>query len=90
MIVLTGGAGFIGSCLLARLNELGIRDVLVVDRMTPAKRRNLKGKRYSAFVDKQAFLRQLRAGKAPKNVSALIHLGACTSTTETDADYLRE
>lgn len=88
MIVLTGGAGFIGSVLLKRLNDAGHRDILVVDSLkTSDKWRNLVGKVFSDYADKETFPAVL-AELAPEEVDAIIHLGACTSTTERDADYL--
>lgn len=90
MIVLTGGAGFIGSCMLKRLNEMGKRDILVVDHLNRAKRKNLRGKKFSAYMDKAEFLKAVLADRVPGVVTALIHLGACSSTTEIDADYLEQ
>ena len=90
LIVLTGGAGFIGSCVLARLNELGERDILVVDHLNAAKKKNLRGKKYRAYLDKAAFLKLLREDRVPGQPRALIHLGACSATTETDAAYLEQ
>lgn len=89
MIVLTGGAGFIGSGMLARLNQAGIGDVLVVDAYRDAlMRRNLAGKRYRKMLSPASFLSQIKRGKLKGKVSALIHMGACSSTTENDASYL--
>ena len=88
MIVLTGGAGFIGSNILARLNSLGREDVLVVDNMTKAdKYRNLVGRKFSDYVAKSDFLPMLAAGKFGK-IDAILHQGACTDTMEYDGDYM--
>lgn len=88
MIILTGGAGFIGSALLKRLNDAGYKDILVVDSLkTSEKWRNLVGKSFADYCDKDAFPDVL-AEFTPEDVDAIIHLGACTSTTERDADYL--
>jgi ADP-L-glycero-D-manno-heptose 6-epimerase len=88
MIVLTGGAGFIGSAILAELNRRGRRDILVVDSFSNlAKWRNLVGKSFIAAIHKRdlaAFLASTGAG----TVEAIIHIGACSSTTETDNVYL--
>lgn len=89
MIIITGGAGFIGSCMLARLNEEGIRDILVVDDLDhPVKRLNLRGKRYKKLMGIEAFIRAVREGKIAGKVEAVIHMGACSATTETNASYL--
>jgi len=88
VIVLTGGAGFIGSVLLKRLNDAGHRDILIVDSLkTSEKWRNLVGKVFSDYSDKESFPAVL-AEFAPEEIDTVIHIGACTSTTERDADYL--
>ena len=91
MIILTGGAGFIGSGILRLLNDRGRGDVLVVDRLGSGEKwKNLAGKRFLDYVHKDQFPEQLLGGALGEgdDVEAVIHLGACSSTTETDADYL--
>lgn len=89
MIVVTGAAGFIGSCMLARLNEEGYRDILLVDELKNVlKKRNLKGKQYKAMLSIEAFQTKLFHDSIPGPVEAVFHMGACSSTTETDAAYL--
>ena len=86
MIIVTGGAGFIGSNLVKGLNELGHEDILVVDNLANAsKHLNLNGVFISDFVDKQDFLKML---PTLNNVEAIFHQGACSSTTETDGEYM--
>jgi ADP-L-glycero-D-manno-heptose 6-epimerase len=88
MIVLTGGAGFIGSCLLWRLNKEGLSNIIVVDNpITTEKERNLEGKKFSSFIDKDSFLSLIISNKLDRNVDTIFHLGACTSTTLTDMAY---
>jgi ADP-L-glycero-D-manno-heptose 6-epimerase len=82
MIILTGGAGFIGSVLLGKLNEAGHRDVLVVDMAAMENSQNLNGKHYR-FVERDALFQFLKTVK-PSDVEAVLHIGAITSTTETD------
>jgi ADP-L-glycero-D-manno-heptose 6-epimerase len=91
MIILTGGAGFIGSGILKLLNENGRYDVLLVDHLGSSEKwKNLVGKRYLDYIPKDKFLGQLLGGALDEGekVDAVIHMGACSSTTETDADYL--
>jgi ADP-L-glycero-D-manno-heptose 6-epimerase len=89
VIVVTGGAGFIGSGMLARLNQAGRRDILVVDELDhPLKRANLKGKRYLKLIGIAPFLKAVQNDALKGKIEAVIHLGACSSTTETDAAYL--
>jgi ADP-L-glycero-D-manno-heptose 6-epimerase len=91
MIILTGGAGFIGSGVLRGLNDAGVGDVVVVDRLGSSEKwKNLVGKRYLDYLHKDQFIEQLLGGAfgEGKEIEAVIHLGACSSTTEADADYL--
>lgn len=88
MIVLTGGAGFIGSCFLASLNAAGRNDVLVVDSLGKGEKwKNLVGKEFIGIVGKEEFRDMMTVGGV-EDVEAVVHMGACSSTTETDADYL--
>jgi ADP-L-glycero-D-manno-heptose 6-epimerase len=86
MIVVTGGAGFIGSCLAARLNEHGRDDLIIVDELDDSdKWRNLRALRFAEYLDKADLLEFLDGGIKP---DAVLHMGACSSTTERDASYL--
>ncbi|MBK7034265.1 MAG: ADP-glyceromanno-heptose 6-epimerase [Ignavibacteria bacterium] len=88
MIVLTGGAGFIGSCFLASLNAAGREDVLIVDSLgTGNKWKNLVDRTFIGIVGKEEFRDMMAVGDV-EDVEAVVHMGACSSTTETDADYL--
>ena len=89
MIILTGGAGFIGSVLLKKLNDEGHKNILIVDALDSTdKWKNLIGKEFEDYCHKDDFLEFLEENIEKDDVEAVIHLGACTSTTETDADYL--
>lgn len=86
--VITGGAGFIGSALLWKLNEQGWDDLLVVDRLDMTEKwKNLQHHRFADYMQADDFLAALTANKLP-SVAGIVHLGACSSTTETDAAYL--
>jgi ADP-L-glycero-D-manno-heptose 6-epimerase len=89
-VVVTGGAGFIGSAIIWALNQRGIDDILVVDRLdTSEKWKNLVPLRYRDYVDADEFERRiLDRGTSLASVRTVFHLGACSSTTETDAAFL--
>lgn len=89
MILLTGGAGFIGSAMLRKLNDLGQDKIIVVDNLgTSDKWKNLIGKRFTDYLHKDEFLRLLDNKAYFDDTTAVIHMGACSATTEQDADYL--
>jgi ADP-L-glycero-D-manno-heptose 6-epimerase len=91
MIIVTGGAGFIGSALIAALNKRGIDDILVVDRLASDQRwKNLVNLRFADYMDKDEFLEMVAEDVLPFSTEAVFHLGACSSTTETDASFLME
>lgn len=89
MIVVTGAAGFIGSAFVWKCNTEGIRDLLLVDSLKHSdKWKNLVGLDYLEFVQKDDFLDMIIDESMPENVTAIVHMGACSATTETDGDYL--
>ncbi|HEV2170528.1 MAG TPA: ADP-glyceromanno-heptose 6-epimerase [Candidatus Binatus sp.] len=88
MIVLTGGAGFIGSNLLSGLNAKGVTDVLIVDRRRSSFS-NLDGLKFSDFVQPADFARTLDKS-FPGSLDAIFHQGACADTTCTDGRYMIE
>jgi len=91
MMIVTGGAGFIGSAVVWALNRRGVRDILIVDRLGCGEKwRNLAPLTFSDYLDKAAFLPRLENGDFGRTVEAVFHLGACSATTERDADYLME
>jgi ADP-L-glycero-D-manno-heptose 6-epimerase len=91
MIVVTGGSGFIGSALVWALNRRGIEDIIVVDEFTNSgKWRNLVPLRFSECIDKDGFIEALERGVFHEDIEAIFHMGACSSTLETDSGYLME
>lgn len=88
MIAVTGGAGFIGSAIIWRLNSLGEENIICVDELgKDEKWKNLVGLRYVDFINKDDFINSLDKGLS-FNFNAIIHMGANSSTTEKDADHL--
>src|SRR3989344_2795113 len=91
MIVVTGAAGFIGSVVVAALNAEGYRDIYAVDHIDDnIKKWNLNNKKYLRYFDKKEFIALVRADKLEKIPDCVIHMGACSSTTSTDAKYYEE
>ena len=86
MVVVTGGSGFIGSAFVWKLNREGITDILIVDNFTQSpKWKNLVPLKFADVLDKDTFIKNLDAFR---NVSAVVHMGAKTSTTEKDFGLL--
>ena len=90
MIVITGGAGFIGSAMLWELNKHGTTDIIVVDDLgstATGKWKNLSGLSFTDFIHKNEFISWLADNRLPE-ISTVIHMGAISATTETDASLL--
>jgi len=89
MIIVTGGAGFIGSAFVWKLNQEGIEDIVIVDRLGKTdKWKNLVNLRFVNYIHKDEFYDLIYNDTLSFDVEAIIHMGACSSTTERDADYL--
>jgi ADP-L-glycero-D-manno-heptose 6-epimerase len=81
MIIVTGAAGFIGSCLVSKLNQENFSDIVLVDDFSdPEKMKNLEGKKYSQKIHRDDFLQWLKENQ--RLVQFIFHLGARTDTTE--------
>lgn len=88
MIIVTGGAGFIGSNIVRALNNMGVDDIVVVDTLrNPLKLKNLEKAKYAELIDKKEFIQNI--DRFHRKASAMIHQGACSDTTETDLAYLK-
>src|SRR5262245_29080621 len=88
-IIVTGGAGFIGSCVVRQLNNLGYSHIVVVDNLGSSEKwKNVVGKSVEDVLHKSMLFDWLKGRE--KEIQAIIHLGACSSTVEADANYLLE
>lgn len=89
MIIVTGAAGFIGSCLVRKLNDEGYFDIVLVDDFSdPVQNKNFEGKRYSQCIDREEFIAWLRENHL--HVQFVFHLGARTDTTEFNYEVLNK
>ncbi len=88
MIIITGAAGFIGSCVVSKLNKEGMNDIIAVDALRENdKWKNLRNLSFSDYLDRDQLHSYLEQNH---NIDAIIHMGACSATTEKDANYLME
>ena len=88
-ILVTGAAGLIGSAVIWELNRQGIDDIIAVDHLGHSEKwRNLRALRFREYVEKDDFYPLLERSTLPWRPAAIMHLGACSDTTEGDATYL--
>jgi ADP-L-glycero-D-manno-heptose 6-epimerase len=92
MIIVTGGAGFIGSNIVRRLNAAGFKDILVVDELQDGRKiLNLADCDLIDYLDKDDFLVRIKAGQlGSSDIQAVFHQGACTTTTEWDGRFMMQ
>lgn len=91
MIIVTGGAGFIGSNIVRHLNAVSGEEVLVVDDLTDGtKFRHLVDLTICDYLDKDDFLERVRRNETFGNLTAIVHQGACSATTEWDGRYMMQ
>lgn len=89
MIIVTGGAGMIGSNIVKSLNNNGFNDILVVDNLKDGKKfKNLVDLDITDYMDKEDFITQIMAGDDFGTIDAIFHEGACSATTEWDGKYI--
>ena len=92
MIIVTGGAGFIGSNIVRRLNAAGYKDILVVDELQDGRKiLNLADCDLVDYLDKDEFLARIKDGQLDSlDIQAVFHQGACTTTTEWDGRFMMQ
>lgn len=89
MIIVTGGAGMIGSNIIKGLNNKGYNDIIVVDNLRDGvKFINLVGLNIADYVDKETFITSIISGDNLGKITAIFHQGACSVTTEWDGKYM--
>ena len=91
MYIITGANGFIGSAMVWELNQKGINEIICVDSVSLEERKSpLRGANFIEFVNTNDFWKYLESIPSHQNIEAIFHMGACSSTTEMNRDYLRE
>ena len=87
MIIITGGAGFIGANLIKEINKKST-EIIIVDNIKKTKK-NLAKLKYKDYYDKYDFFKKINNNDFQHKIDSIIHLGACSDTTESNWDYLK-
>jgi ADP-L-glycero-D-manno-heptose 6-epimerase len=91
MIVVTGGAGFIGSVLAKHISGNISKEILIVDKFTKTNKwKNILNLKFYDFMDRDEFIKKIRTRELNMKIDLILHMGACASTTETDVSFLME
>lgn len=91
MIIVTGGAGFIGSNIVKGLNARGLKNILIVDDLSDGNKiRNIEACDIEDYIDKDEFLRHIEGGMEFGGPTAIYHQGACSDTMESDGRYIMQ
>ena len=91
MYIVTGGAGLIGSSIVWGLNQRGIDDILIIDHLAESEKwKNLRALKYTDYMERDDFIKMIDDDQEElaNSIDAIIHMGACSATTERDATYL--
>jgi ADP-L-glycero-D-manno-heptose 6-epimerase len=90
MILITGAAGFIGSCIIKKFNDMGREDIIVVDRLRDGdKWLNLRSLKYLEYINADEFIgADIIQAVFDEGIEQVYHMGACSSTTERDMEFL--
>ena len=91
MIIVTGGAGMIGSNIILGLNKIGIEEIVIVDDLSDGRKFfNIANLKFQDYIDKDEFLNLIQNDYNFGNVKTIFHQGACSSTTEWNGKYLMQ
>ncbi len=90
MIIVTGAAGFIGSAIVWGLNKQGRHDIIIVDEanLSGEKKENINPLKFDRHLNKDEFIKKIKTLDFKNNIEAIIHMGACSDTTETNKEFL--
>jgi len=89
LFIVTGGAGFIGNVMVWKLNQVGITDILIVDNLGDGNKwKNLVRRKYADYLHRNDFLKLIQENNLGARVEGIFHMGACSATTEKNADFL--